>query len=41
MATIHTPESAVFTIRLKQNRSHIQMLTAMSELECVYSIEEI
>jgi len=33
--------SAVFTIRLKQNRSHIQMLTAISELECVYSIEEI
>ena len=33
--------SAVFTIRLNQKRSHIQMLTAISELECVYSIEEI
>ena len=33
--------SAVFTIRLNRKRSHIQVLTAISELECVYSIEEI
>ena len=33
--------SAVFTIRLNRKRSHLQVLTAISELECVYSIEEI
>ena len=33
--------SAVFTIRLNRKRSHIQVLTAISDQECVYSIEEI
>lgn len=33
--------SAVFTIRLNQWHSHLQVLTAISDLECVYSIEEI
>ena len=33
--------SAVFTVRLNQKRAHIQVLAAISELECVYSIEEI
>lgn len=33
--------SAVFTFRLQEKRSHIQVLTAISDLECVYSIEEI
>jgi len=33
--------NAVFSIRLKQKRAHIQVLTAIAELGCIYSIEEI
>ena len=33
--------SAVFSIRLNQKRTHPQVLAALSELESVYTIDEI
>jgi len=33
--------SAVFSIRLHQKQAHTRVLTAISELESVYTIDEI